>query len=361
MQIRWILVTTMLLLTLDGEAVSRNDVSVLLPLPAAADFSQLLSPAEQGAQGPLLSLNAFKKMNELVPEHENPVVWREQLRVIALRIDPCFIEGEGPQPCRRQIRLVWQPIIYKNQKPEARDAAIHSFYEFDEITFEKIKSQWMVVAQGNASDVLGIHPQIFKEGWQGSYWQNLRKVILENCGEKTLVRMTTMNVMGGEQMWIFAGFDIKDGEVLPIQIPRFFSKMSQGVISGSSASKGFTGGLMPAPEVDSDVGEFLEDSFSFRKTYSEEQIRSVVQKALDYENPAKHNPGTLDCASCHMAEAIHRWGRFHYPKWDWTEKSPAPGPLRTNQLRSFGYFMTWPVTSQRVINETEEVVKAFAR
>lgn len=340
-----------------GEAVSLNDVSVLLPLPTPAEITNLLKPEEQGSQGALLSLKAYQKFNELVPEHENNIVWRDQLKVIALRLDPCFTEGTGPTPCRRQIRLVWQPIIFKQNKPEARDAAVHSFYEFDEETFESIKKSWLSIATGKPTDLLQIHPQILREGWQGPYWKNLRELILQNCGEKNLVRMTTMNVMGGEQMWIFAGFDIQDGEVLPIKIPRFFSKFSQGVISGSSASKGFTGGLMPAPEVDSDVGEFLEDSFAFKKNYSEEQIRNVILKAQDYEDPAKHNPGTLDCASCHMADSIHRWGQFHFPKWDWSKNSPAPGPLRTNQLRAFGYFMAWPVTSQRVINETSEVVR----
>ncbi len=340
-------------------AISPNDVSILLPLPTPVDFLNLLTPEDHGPEGALLYLPAFKKMNELVPEHENAVVWKNQLRVVALRLDPCFVEGVGPKPCRRQIRLVWQPIVFKNAKPEARDAAVHSFYEFDEVTFQKIKMDWFRVANGKASDELQIHPQILQEGWQGEYWQNLRRVILQYCGEKNLIRMTTMNVMGGEQMWIFAGFDIVNGEVIPMQVPRFFNKMSQGVISSSSANKGFTGGLMPAPEVDAEVGEFLEDSFSFKRNYSEEQVRAVIVKAKEYESPAKHNPGTLDCASCHMADSIHRWGKLNFPKWDWSEKTPSNGPLRTNQLRAFGYFMSWPVTSSRVVNETEEVVRGW--
>lgn len=344
-----------------AKAVSPNDVTVLLPLPLSADFSQLLGTQDQGPLGKLLSTKAYSKFNQMVPEHKNDVVWNDQLKVIGLRIDPCFVEGEGPVACRRQVRLVWQPIVFKKNLPEARDAAIHSFYDFDEKQFEQLKTAWFKVASGKDTDSLQIQPQILQEGWQGKYWQNLRQVILQNCGEKNLARMTTMNVMSGEQLWIFAGFDLVNGEPEPIKIPRFFAKFSQGVISGSSAFKGFTGGLMPTPEADSEVGEFLKDSFAFKKNYSEDHIRSLIAKIKEYEDPKKHNPGTLDCASCHMADAIHRWGKFHYPNWDWSEKSSAPGPLRTNQLRAFGYFMMWPVTSQRVINETEEVVKAFAK
>lgn len=342
-----------------SQAISPNDVSVLLPLPTPVDFASLLKPEDRGPVGALLYLPAYKKMNELVPEHENDVVWKDQLRVIGLRIDPCFVEGVGPTPCRRQVRLVWQPVVFKNNKAEARDAAVHSFYEFDDVTFEQIKQQWFSVTKSKAQDDLQIHPQILQEGFQGAYWQNLRRLILKYCGEKNLTRMTTMNVMGGEQMWIFAGFDIVNGQVIPMQIPRFFAKTSQGVISSSSAAKGFTGGLMPAPEVDADVGEFLEDSFQFKRTYSEEQVRAVILKAKDYEDPRKHNPGTLDCASCHMADSIHRWGKLNFPAWDWSESSPNPGPLRTNQLRAFGYFISWPVTSSRVVNETAAVIRSL--
>ncbi|MDG0815981.1 hypothetical protein [Bdellovibrio svalbardensis] len=350
-----------------AQALSLNDLTILIPLPRVNEMALMLSPQDQGAQGLLLSKKTYIELVQLVPEVPNSITYRDSLKVIGIRIDPCFTEGVGPQNCRRQIRLVWQPVFHAGQTVSTRDAAVHSFYEFDDATFAKVWKDWQSLSSGSSSDALQIHPQLQQEGLQGAYWKYLRALILKYCGEKNIVRMTAMNVMSGEQLWIFSGFDIKNGEPQAMMIPRSKGR-TQGVISSSSASRSFTGGMFPPPPEDPEFAAFVQDSSTTKKRLTEAQIKALMGKVHEYENPDRHNPGTLDCASCHLANTAHQWGQLNFRQWDWANdfKNIAfqsnwnlsklnEGPLQTNKLRAFGYFVNQPAISQRVINETASV------
>lgn len=364
MNFRHLVFPLVLLTGLSARALSLNDLTILLPLPQKSEFTQMLSPEDGGAQGPLLAKRTYQEVVQLVPEFPNHIIWRDSLRVIGVRIDPCFTEGHGPLECRRQIRLVWQPVIFTSEGTETRDAAIHSFYEFDEATFAQVWKDWQKLSSGSSTDPMQVHPVLKSQGYKGAYWKYLRALLLKYCGEKNLTRMTAMNVMAGEQMWIFAGFDIKNGEPEPIMIPRLRGR-SQGVIQSSSQFQSFSGGMRPNPQEDPEFAQLVSDSSTTKKRFSEEQIKALMGKVHEYEHPAKHNPGTLDCASCHLANMSHQWGQLNFKNWDWNNEfkniafqsrwnltNTTLGPVRTNQLRAFGYFAAWPALSQRVINET---------
>lgn len=346
-------------------ALSLNDISILLPLPEPSEYGQLISPAEGTAQtGILIPTSVFKVLPQLVPEYPNSVTYRDQAKVVGIRIDPCFTEGEGPQNCRRQIRLVWQPVFVAQDTVSTRDAGVHSFYEFDEQTFNQLLKDWQQLSSGKPTDALQIHPQLSKEGYSGPYWKYLRELVLKYCGEKNLVRVTAMNVMNGELMWIFQGFDVIGGQTKNIKVARI-GGMSQGVIVTSAQFSSFTGGMMPPPQQDPAFAELIKDSATVKKKFTEEQIKKIIVSAYEYENPTKHNPGTVDCASCHLANSARQWGQIHFNSWDWQKdfanvayqstwnlENTTPGPLRTNRLRAFGYFINQPAISQRVVNET---------
>lgn len=358
-------------------ALGLNDLSILLPLPERADDSAQLSPVSSGAQGALLSLKTFQGIIQLVPEHPNFKIWRDQLKVVAVRMDPCFVEGEGPLPCRRQIRLVWQPVIEGTDGVTTRDAAIHSFYEFDEATFAVLWKDWQRLSSGKSTDALQVHPRLKSEGLQGPYWKYLRALLLKHCGEKNLIRMTAMNVMADEMLWIFSGFDVVDGAPKVMNIPRVRGQ-THAVTQTSFQFQSFTGGMTPRPEVargsDQAFAELTSDSYRFKKSYSETQVKEMLSTVFEYENPEKHNPGTLDCASCHLANMVHQWGEANYKHFDWKNEFKAVAfksswnlantsrnIVRPNQLRAFGYFGREPAISQRVINETAATANSLIR
>lgn len=346
-----------------------NDLSVLLPLPAKQDFSLMLNPASTGEQGMLLSKKTFQRIVQLVPEHDNQKMWSEQLRVIAIRLDPCFIEGTGPLPCSRQIRLIWQPVFFDETGANTRDASIHSFYEFSESEFSEVLKAWSILFQGHDQDALQVHPIIRKQGLNGIYWKSLKSLILRYCGEQNLIRMTAMNVMADEQLWIFSGFDIKNGQAQEMIIPRTNTR-TQAITQTSFQFFSFTGGMTPNPPADDEFNVLVEDSHWFKKKFSEDQVRKAMHSALGFENPQVHNTGTLDCASCHLANMAHQWGEKNYPGFNWdidfkdvkfqsefNLTNPTKNEIRPNQFRIFGYFGKEPAVAQRVINETAVVAE----
>lgn len=345
-------------------AFSLQDLSMLLPLPLVREKDELLAPYELTSDGRLLSEKTFQRMIDLVPEHNNEYIWKNQLRVVAIRLDPCFVESKGPLPCRRQVRLVWQPVLAMNGEVTTRDAAIHSFYEFTENEFLRLKQQWELLATVETGQPLQVHSVLKAQGYRGPFWKQLRKVILENCTQKNLIRMTTMNVMADEQLWIFSGFDIVNGEPVAMQIPRVGGP-TQAITQTAFQFKSYAGGMTPSPEEDPEFSLLVEDSHWFKKKMTEKQVFETMGKVYDFENPEKHNTATLDCASCHLANMARQWGEHHYPQLDWQNafksrefqspynlKNTTRSEIRPNQFRVFGYFGSEPVISQRVINET---------
>lgn len=370
MKSRLILCLLGLFFTLNSYALGLNDLSILVPLPRPSEFSLMLSPYEIGSRGTLLSKPVFKRFIDLVPEHHNEEIWQTQLKVVAIRLDPCFLEGVGPLACSRQVRLVWQPVIREENDLTTRDSSIHSFYEFNEEQFSQIVAEWQRWAKTDKSSPLVVHPILQKEGLKGSQWKTLRSMILKYCGSENLIRMTSMNVMASEQLWIFSGFDVKkDGTSKEMKIPRT-NTITQAITQTSFAFKSFTGGMTPNPVGDDDFNQLVEDSYWFKKKSTETQVRMAIRSALSFENPKLHNTGTLDCASCHLANMAHQWAEVNFPLYKWeTEfsdvkyqspfnlKNPTKNEVRPNQFRVFGYFGKEPAISQRVINETAAVAE----
>lgn len=84
-----------------------NDVTIVYPLPHYPhETGHLISPETTGLGGTLLPEKYFQKLPAINQGESRHTTYRN-LRVVAVRIDPCFsFKGE----CLRQVRLVWQPI-----------------------------------------------------------------------------------------------------------------------------------------------------------------------------------------------------------------------------------------------------------
>ena len=194
-----------------------NDLSILLPLPKTPQEEATLL---RTTSGPLISDSMLARLPDLINQDPDPKLRLSQLRVVGLRFDPCFAEGDAPVPCRRQIRLVFQPLSTYRGDPITFDAAVHAFYDFNQLQWNEIVSAWKQTAVGDPTEALQVHPLISRQGLNGAHWAKLREIVLKNCNVQNLTRVTSSSVNRPGNFWFFVGFNIlADGTVEQIEVP----------------------------------------------------------------------------------------------------------------------------------------------
>lgn len=355
----------------DETKLGLNDVSVLLPLPPTADWGLLPKPDSNGGKGALLTREVFNQVPQLLAFASNDEIY-SAMHAVGIRIDPCFTEGHGPVKCQTQIRLIWQPLSDADTETSTFDASLHTFYQLTEAEFETLVRELrkLKATIGNSSDeaALGINPTLKSQGLKGAYYSQFIKIIYSFIGIENFSRVTFMQLSMTGNAWVFGGFDYINSELQPIQIPRINSFKQTFKNSAAPRPIWFIGGITPEPTQPENFNILTRDS---RKLAPQDEaaIIEAAKAAFKFENPKLHNPGTVDCVSCHVAQPAKIWAMRQYP-WlqldslsrDITYSSKlnirnmSPMQIHTNIVRSFGYFMNMPFVAQRTINESAEVV-----
>lgn len=352
-----------------------NDITVLLPLPSAKEFSELL-PTEK-----LIPKKAYSLLPILFPVIDQDNAYEHNLKVIAMRFDPCFFEGTGPMKCTPQIRLVWQPLIIVGEQTNTLDTAIHSFYSFNTTEWQNILAELKSISNADPSLALQAHPTLLAEGYHGPYWQNLKTLVLKYCNEKSLNRLTVMtNRM--DRVWGFQGLDKKTDNTTgwtQIRIPTLTIPDRPDALVVNQAFfldpdsmqnlREFKGGISLIDKKSTSWFRMSSDSLKFKETFKQEDLENLIQRAYAIENPNLHNPGTVDCVSCHLAQVMRLWTEDNFPnqkfnelfKTDiYTSTKPTSNlsiePYQFNRARNLGYFNRDLAISQRVINETAQIL-----
>ena len=351
-------------------ALGPNDISRLLPLPQNEREKELmLSPSSQGNRGPLLPLAVFQTLPQIVSDLDQETVYRIALRVVGIRFDPCF--QEKVEPCRRQIRLVWQPVVNEGGFTTL-DASIHTFYEFAPDEWAAILAELKQLPTEGGHGVQ-VSPQISRESLTGATWAKLSRLVLKHAGEERLLRATSMSVNPLGNVWFFAGVDIEGTNRKPMKVARVEGTAQAFATQlGTVGQTEFRAAMNPAPAVDQEFLTLLRDSRRARETLTAAQLVEATRSALVLENPRLTNPGNVDCVSCHVAHVVPTWSMRNL-QLDWEkafanemfragpEGSPPMSSGDANVLRAFGYFRDKPVISRRVDNETNLILESFRK
>ncbi|MGA7179574.1 MAG: hypothetical protein WBX11_08330 [Thiobacillaceae bacterium] len=356
-----------------------NDVTIIYPLPDyPGKANELISPQEPGLGGPWLPQKLYARLPEINQGEARNFTYR-YLRVVAVRLDPCF-RNEGT--CLPQVRLVWQPInisTYGSSTPigqlEAKDASVHSFYTLTPGAFQALLNDYetlkMKVRVKDLSDEpLQVHPVIEEQGPNGPFAQGLRKLLDKYVGAKTLWRITAMKTFVGSDQWAFLGFNVSDGTTQSIVIPRTRGATEQGFRTGQMTQTEFSSGVVtPAPQGADNLIPILQNS-RFLQANDPALLGALGKAVADIENPKIHTPETMDCVSCHAAQAagsvlFERVAGLSDMPQVMKRKFKSTLPLQnlgqrqdnTHVLRALGYVDRDLVLSRRVINETADVAE----
>lgn len=354
-------------------AVAPQDLSIAFPLPERIDDGALLAATDVAAGGELLDAAAFAQVGALDMNSEGPAgktgeAARPGLRLLALRLDPCFGPLDGSS-CTPQMRLVFQGLsVTPEGRVQADDGAVHVFVKLDDAELLRTVKQVLALkeAAGGYPDApLGVHPILAKQGLGGAFAQGLRSIVLEHAGAARTVRVTFFKLLNaGVSTWSFGILENQGGSYRPATIATL-ARSGQS-LSNALAFGGDLSATVDPVTTHADNLTLLLDT-SRAKSAPPSQQQAAFDAALRIENPLRHTPDTIDCASCHAAMAAARSAeaklglsregnanRFA-PTSPVTPTMPARVSL--HNLHAFSYLGTELGVSQRTANETAVAVE----
>ncbi|MDP1919212.1 MAG: hypothetical protein Q8L14_23385 [Myxococcales bacterium] len=330
------------------------------PLPVVTQDVSFLVPLEQSraflSASTVLPRAQFDRLHALTIVDEPDALYGA-LSVVAVRLDACFREGVKPGPCQPQVRLVLQPVFDEAGTLTTRDAAVHLFFSTSEaqlLTLVKSMSTLRSERRLSPPDELAAPHPGFADA---AFMTSLRTTLLPFLEARALVRITSMSVHASNLAWIFAGADLTNGQARDLHIPTLDALHEHHVTStGREAALEVT--IDPSSPMEPALTPVLAPGGLTRATPSE--LAAAATSVQRLEDPASHNPGTVDCAACHVAalaqRALAKQGVA-------VSGSPAASSAYddTRNLRAFGYFFSVPAISPRVQRETALVREDFAR
>jgi hypothetical protein len=269
-----------------------NDVSILFPLPAEGEQTQLLGMVN-GANT-LLPEAAFRILGNqssgipFLIEGPGRDQLYPKLRVTSVRIDPCFDETNPATAvrCVRQVRLVAQPYDLGG----FMDASVHLFYTLDDAAFVDLLVKVRAVGLGGTGPAaLGVHPKLASEGLRGPTATALKAALLDAC---TLQRLTKFTVMatGRSKNWFF--------HTLVPDANGMFQPVHGDNNEGAFSDHGSPALRDPAPLGDPVFPDELLSTASVQ-SLSETQLIAGIDKLERISNPKLAKTSETRCASCH--------------------------------------------------------------
>lgn len=353
--------------------VGMNDVSVLWPL--SVESFELLPRLTVGDDG-MITLAQMDHLPIPIDTVFETLTARElssELRIVGIRLDPCFRDVPTVGVCRPQMRLIVQALRVSGGAVFARDVAIHLFFELEKAEFLEVLTR-LVATRGPVESitttVLSVNPALQQQGLDGAYAQELKATILRIAVVPRLARIAFTMLRDRGNVWQFGAFNVARGDLAPVVVP---GSSDASIVTFSMGVKPVSGFLTPCcgsirPPIT--VVDNAANVVRMAKIAGEPLPDLAVElpKLDRIENPATHGPGSVDCVSCHVAMTARMQVLSEQPEfiYDAAERFASVWPLASSGsgaslsgIRAFGYAMDRPVISQRTVNETAAVVEAL--
>lgn len=354
-----------------ASSVHPLDTAILFPLPARAPQDALLRYDSAGSLGALLPSYASSQLPAL-SAGRNADLW-PTLRVVAANIDPCFPSGidgkvdeRGGSLCRKQLRLILQPVREDGSGGlTTDDVSVHTFYEMSVERFQSMVDD-LIAARGTASlgsGAIDVHPIMLLEGPGGAYQAAVQDIFLRYAGASNLVKVTFSGLRGGGIGWQMGAVDFVGTTPTDAVIPA--TTVTREEMVNNAADGDFNATVAPATEFSRGLGVLLSSSAA--RAATDDELGAAYRQALRLDNPETElHPGTVDCASCHLATPTRLWAERNrglkasdfsenYVNDRWNLENRSQTKENTQSTRCFGYFGRSVAISQRTVNEAAAV------
>lgn len=262
-----------------GARVELVDVALAWPLPTGT------GAGDGGHLGPVLDCETVQAFEPLTRTDE-PADLCAALTVTAARLDPCFREGGPGAACEPQLRLVLQPVF----DGSARDAALHVFFAVDEAIIDRTVARLIELRLDDGFDGVGpldVHPLLSNDEGRRAVGALLQEVV----DDARLDHFTQITVHGDDAAWTFEFRDFVDGR------PTAGEARQQHVLSARPDVIDIS--VTPTSGSADAFVLLLDEEAAALASVDDQQ--AAYDRAGRVENPAFHDPGTIDCATCHVA------------------------------------------------------------
>ena len=353
-------------------ALTAADVTMIWPMPRdAAGRDAMIAATTAGGHGELLPAAHYKVpvLDERDWEVKDPQIDRTRLRVVAARLDPCFASFVAPTDasCVNQVRLVMQVIRPDGggvkDRMGANDGAVHVFYRLPRAELLDLVRELAALGAkhgGTASETLGVHPILARDGASSDYGKQLHALLLARIGAKRLTRVTFFaRTAAREPLWPFGLFDMIDGKLVQQDIVTLGAKRQ--TLEGAGPRK-----VIEPQTTSADNPAALLSVFGPTRTATDGE-RAAYAALLRIQNPTKHTPDTMACAECHTAQRMQRAAEMtlglratELPGDHFATGIPLPTtPVDAENFHAAGYLGDNLAVSVRTANETAAVVTAL--
>jgi hypothetical protein len=337
----------------ESRQLGLNEVTYLLPLELL-DAGTPFPPA-----GAMLPFGLYTRLTEA-----DPVVRTElsRLRVLGVRVDAC--DRADPTPCGAErdgvLRLVLQPVF--GAPPNVEDITFHAFFPIPRAEMPEVVDTLRALG-AKAGLPRGAALQVSAAfGADPAFRAQLGALVSKYAQSPKLVRLTLFGqeTQHAAIVWVFRGEELQGGVLGPITIPSINLPSQEVLLFGGDS-------YQVTPIADAPVGfERVVMETQFRAATAPQQLDSV-KALLAVDNPRLHTAGDVQCVTCHVATTLvppraafagvdvsSLPERFTASEFD---LSPLDaGVVRARTLRALGYLGSTPLISQRVINESANVV-----
>ena len=343
-----------------------NDVSMLAPLPAA-----LAAPVVATIEGdgmPLVSRGLFAGLvlvdGDIAPKDGRPFAY-EDMHVVALRFDLCDRSTVGTCPeADGRLRLVLQPVYQVGGETLAHDIAVHAFYPIPQAELGAVISELRVLAGLGEVPLdarLGVSPALARGDVE--YRDRLRALVMRYARWDRIVRFTVLgqDARSAAFAWILRGADITASATTAIAIPDLETATEQHVlVAGGDTIYDVT----PVADEPRGFATAINGALFAAATPAEKLV--ALEAMSELQNPTRHDAIDTQCIGCHvstflMARRAAAVGidpaalEGHYgSRYDTSVDGISIDDARV--LRGFGWASRFPAISQRVANDTAQVL-----
>jgi len=344
-----------------------NDVTILAPLPQPGAPPVLLSGTDLAEDGsPFVPRDLYDGVTNVsgmpLPTLDTGYA---RLQLVAVRFDLC--DRHLPGPCVASddavLRLVFQPI---SAQGIAADIGFHLFQVIPGDQVAATVGLLRELASLNVPDVavtgvLGVSAALAGPN-RDSYAAKLRELVRRHGGQGSLIRLTmnAQNLNASALVWVLRGLEKKGDVFVDVAIAGTTDLFETVTMTGSP-------GFDVRPSADTPVG--LAGVISQLKFDAADgpTKRGYLATLAAVDNPLTNSADTVPCVGCHVATVLMNArassasidplalpGRYLSA----FDPSVAGGNSATTPttLRALGYLGTKPMISQRVVNETAQVL-----